>query len=553
MTTLKVCRPDYQAQSLTQTMLKQKCLRVLLCSGGIALLFVLYSVGLSHNPPGFYVDECALAYNAYLVAHTGVGEFGPRFPLYFEVFTNGFTAYMNPTQIYLLAVMFLVFPPGILVARIFSAFWIFAACPLLGFLATRLCKRQPTVGTPIWRYRAVGLIVAATALLTPWLFELSRLVLEVHFLPFALVLLLLAVHSARARESWRWYNIAAVTGTLTLLTYCYTSGRVLGPLLALGLLFFATSKRRLAAIATTWLLYGIALIPILVFNRRHPAALTKRLYEVSYIRPRMSWSEIASRFFSRYLEDQSLTGLLLTGDYHPRHHVQGSGGAIFFATFILAVTGLLFVIARRRRDRWWWFIVYGLAISIVPGAITVEPFHALRLIGYPVFLLLLTVPALEWLLVSNEQKEEDDKPHEIASRKQSRDLFHVPKLSRSTRLGVLAFLLILTVVQAVQFQTIFRRDGPKREFDYDVPYKAAYDAAVAQPNRPIYLEDGFWGPAYIHAFWYATVEGRPTSEFVHLERGVKPPSGAIVISSEQACQNCGILKRSGVYLLYKSN
>ena len=52
-------------------------------------------------------------------------------------------------------------------------------------------------------------------------------------------------------------------------------------------------------------------------------------------------SHPSSEFVRRYLEDQSLTALLMTGDYHPRHHVQGSGGAIFFATFILAMIGLL--------------------------------------------------------------------------------------------------------------------------------------------------------------------------------------------------------------------
>jgi hypothetical protein len=125
-------------------------------------------------------------------------------------------------------------------------------------------------------------------------------------------------------------------------------------------------------------------------------------------------------------------------------------------------------------------------------------------------------------------------------------------VSRSTRLGILGLVLALTIFQAVRFQAVFRRDGPKREFEFDVPYKTAYDAAIAQPARPIYLEDGKWGPAYMHALWYATVEGRPTSEFVHLAPGARPPAGAVVISSADNCQNCEMIKRSGVYLLYRS-
>jgi len=108
------------------------------------------------------------------------------------------------------------------------------------------------------------------------------------------------------------------------------------------------------------------------------------------------------------------------------------------------------------------------------------------------------------------------------------------------------------MVEAYRFQTVFRRDGPKRSFDFDVPYKDAYDAAIKQPARPIYLEDGKWGPAYIHALWYATVEKRPTSQFVHLAPGAKPPAGAIVISSADTCEHCETITHPGVYLVYKA-
>jgi hypothetical protein len=68
--------------------------------------------------------------------------------------------------------------------------------------------------------------------------------------------------------------------------------------------------------------------------------------------------------------------------------------------------GLLLIVICYRRDPWWRFVLYGLAVSIVPGVITFEPFHALRLLALPVFLSLLTVPALEWLLAPNERKQE---------------------------------------------------------------------------------------------------------------------------------------------------
>jgi 4-amino-4-deoxy-L-arabinose transferase-like glycosyltransferase len=518
------------------SVLRSKYPRILLWVTGIAFLFIGYTSGLSHNPPGFYVDESAIAYNAYLVSRTGAGEFGGRFPLYFQMFTAGFTQYVSPTQVYLLAFVFRFLPPTILLARSFSAFWIFAACLLLGFLAKRVSGQLK-----------VGIIVAATALLTPWFFEVRGLVLEPHFVPFALVLLLLAVYHAHTTANWTWRAVALVAAALALLTYCYSSGRMLGPLLAFGLLLFATTARRFIAVLGTWLLYGITLIPTLIYNWHHPGALTSRFFAATYMRPGVPWRNAACEFVRRYLEDQSLTGLLQTGHPHPRHHVIEAGGVFFFATFVLAMIGLLLVVIRHRRDPWWRFVLYGLAVSIVPGAITYEPFHALRLLAFPVFLSLLTVPALEWLLTPDEQKQE------VRGETQA----SLSGFPRSVRLGILIFLLSLTTVEAIRFQIIFRREGPKRGIFFDAPYKEVYDAAVAQPSRPIYLIDGYFGPASMHAFWCATVEGRPRSEFVYLGDAAKhpsPPIGGVVISSDtdKNCQKCQIIKRSGVYLLYRA-
>src|SRR6266403_842731 len=346
----------------------QKGVRILLCVAALVLLFGLYTWGISQNPPGFNVDESVTAYNAYLVSRTGAGEFGPRFPLLFQEYAVSNPTYINPLTIYLMAIVFRFIHPSVLVARMFAAFWMFAASLLLGVLAKRISSQ-----------RNIGIIVAGTALLTPWLFEI-------------------------------------------------------------GLLLFATTWRRLLGVVTIWLAYGITLVPLILFNRSHHGVLTKRLYEVSYIKPDALWKDIISKFVRCYLQDQSLTPLLMTGDAHWHHHVEGSGGAIFFATFVLAMAGLLLVTVRRWRDPWWRFVVYGLAVSIVPGAIADWPFHELRLMGYAVFLLVLTVPALEWLLAPGAPQRLN-----IAS----------GGVSRPVRLSVLALLLVAALAQAIDFQITF--------------------------------------------------------------------------------------------------
>src|SRR6266446_2778155 len=354
---------------------------------GITFLLLVYLDGVSTNPPGFYIDECAIAYNAYCIAHTGAGEFGNRWPLFFPVYTSGWIQYANPTQIYLLAIPFTIFRPSILLARVFSATWVFAACVLLGLLAKRISGQ-----------RRIGIIVGVTAILTPWLFEVSRLVMETYFYPMALVLFLLAVFHAQKKESWGWLTVGMLAGALMLLTYTYTVGRLLGPLMAFGLVFFVTSQDRLISIVKTWVVFALTLIPLLIFRTRHPEALTQRFYMISYIKPHSPWKEIAPTFVRRYLSDFSLVSLLMDGDGNPRHHVPGSLGSFLMAAFILSVIGLAVVIARHWREPWWRFVIFGAAASIVPGALTADQFHSLRIVAYPIFLLVLMIPGMVFLL-----------------------------------------------------------------------------------------------------------------------------------------------------------
>jgi hypothetical protein len=497
---------------------------------GFILLYFFYINDLSTNPPGFFVDESAIAYNAYCIAKTGANEFGTRFPLFFPVYTGAWTQYANPTQIYLLAIPFTVAKPTIQLARIYSASWVFAACLLLGCLAKKISGRD-----------TIGLLVALLAIFTPWLFDVSRLVMETFFYPMAVVLFLISLYAAQKKEAWSALNIVAVAATLMLLTYSYTIGRLLGPLLAAGLIIFATSQPRIISIVKTWVVFAITLIPLLIFRSKNPEALTQRFYLISYIKPDSSWSQIIPKFIRRYFEDLSLISLLFDGDTNPRHHTQGSLGSFLIGAFILVLIGMTVIIVRHWKDPWWRFVLFGAAASIVPGALTADAFHSLRLVAYPIFLLTLTIPALSSLL---------DEATSVVST--AGDKRHPPRPLRwSSRRIILTILLAGIAAQVVYFQTVFRREGPKRGWVFDAAYKDVYDAAMALSIRPIYLIDGS-EPAYVHALWYATVEGRSRDQFVHLDEGVPAPAGAIAISSEERCLNCMVIKKSGDYKLYRA-
>jgi hypothetical protein len=372
--------------------------------------------------------------------------------------------------------------------------------------------------------------------------------METYFYPMALALFLLAVFHAQRKESWSGITVGMLAVTLMLLTYTYTIGRLLGPLLALGLVFFITSQDRLLGVIKTWVVFALTLIPLLIFRSRHPQALTQRFYLISYIKPDSPWKEIAPTFIRRYLSDFSLVNLLIDGDGNPRHHVQGSLGSFLVGAFILVLIGVVVVIVRHWREPWWRFVVFGAAASIVPGALTPDPFHSLRIVAYPVFLLVLMIPGLAFLLERPTGVDDDLPPNADVQTAQSTPS---PILSSVARRTILAVLLAATGLQAIYFQSVYRREGRERGWVFDAAYKELYDAAVALPERPIYLSDGT-EPAYEHAYWYAAVEGRKVSEFVHLDEGTRAPVGSLVIGSEPDCVNCQLIKKSGDYILYRS-
>src|SRR5947199_9502710 len=138
-------RPPAEERPRRNRFLERTSLVVIIL--GFILLYLFYIDSLATNPPGFYVDESAIAYNAYCIAHTGANEFGTRFPLFFPVYTGGWVQYANPTQVYLLAIPFTGIKPSIHFARVYSASWGFAACLLLGWLAKRL--RGKTTNGPL--------------------------------------------------------------------------------------------------------------------------------------------------------------------------------------------------------------------------------------------------------------------------------------------------------------------------------------------------------------------------------------------------------------------
>ncbi|MEJ7622890.1 MAG: hypothetical protein WKF34_02750 [Pyrinomonadaceae bacterium] len=503
--------------------------RYALIVGGLIVL-VLYCYDLTGNPPGFYLDESLISYNAYHLYLTGRGEFGPTLPLYFPVLQipppHDFLGYADPVQVYLLAFLYFFFPPSIFLARFLSVAGIMAATILMGRLAVRISGRL-----------ALGVAVALVALATPWFFEISRLAFASALYPLAVVLLLTILYRVNRKERWSALEYVGIALALALCTYTYSIGRLLGPLLAFGLIVFATDINRFKAVLRAWGAYAVTLIPLAIFHFSNPNALTGRYnMSVGIIKPDMGYWDVLLTFLGNVFQNIGLRRLLLIGDPNLRHHITDTP-AIFVAMLLLAIAGIVLVVLRLRRDAWWRYILYGLVASLVPASLTVDHFHSLRLVAFPVFLTLLMVPALQWLFSDDGETADGQAPRNF-TRNPAKKL-------------ALGLLLLSVILQTLSFQESYRDlGGVKRGLWFDDAYPTVFEATVAMEQRPIYLVDGAWGQAYLHAYWYATVKGVDLSNFVHMKEGVRPPPEALVLSSEEKCLNCKMIQKAGTYLLY---
>jgi hypothetical protein len=272
------------------------------------------------------------------------------------------------------------------------------------------------------------------------------------------------------------------------------------------------------------------LIPLFVFQRRHPGALTARFTGLTYITRSGTVAADVLEFAGHYLNNFSPWRMLITGETNLRDHVPGMG-SLLLPTMILVVIGLWFIARKQQRNAWWRFIVYGLLVSAIPASLTVTEFPALRLIAVPVFLLMLTVPALMWLAESNE----------VATAK---------RISPSYKRTLLAAFIGLTIVQGLIFQWQFHRNAPQRGYLFDSHYPQVFAAAIAEGKLPVYLRERPGGSGYIQAYWYATLSGMNAPQILRQSSDQTPPPESVVISTEEDCVDCRLVVRSINYLVY---
>jgi 4-amino-4-deoxy-L-arabinose transferase-like glycosyltransferase len=476
--------------------------QTLVVIGGLALIAVVFLSVSASNPPGFFRDESAIAYNAHTLATSGKDEYGARLP----VFIRSFGDYKSPLYVYLLAGVFRVTGLSTGVARSFSAVLGLAAVLVLYALALAI-SRKPML----------ALAVAMIAGLSPWLFETTRLVFEVALMPLLIALLLLAVYRASAGP-WRLRHSVSIGLLLAAIAYTYQAGRVLAPLFAIGLVLF-WARARWRQLAATWAVFLAAVLPIGVWALIHPGTLEARYHATTYIHQGMSRWELVRQFLVHYAKNMNLWAWLAHGDANVVHHVQGAG-SLFFVEVALALVGTAVVLLRRRSDPWWRFVLFGVLASPVAASATAETLNSLRMIALPVFLPVLALPALELLAA-------------------------LPR--PGPRTAIATAVTIVFAVEAVHWQVVFRRHGGARVSAFEAQAHSVVDAAFRHGGT-VYAFRTAHGP-YVDLLLYGTIAGRSRSSTVVLD-GPRPAAGALFVGSVGECPQCPALEERGAFGIY---
>ena len=343
----------------------------------IAVAIVARNVmALATVPPGLYLDEASIGYNAWAVAHYGVDEHGIAWPLYFQAFGE----YKNPVYVYALVPFLRFLPLTATTVRVPAAIFGLVAILFVTLAAWRLSHSR-------W----VTLLACALAALTPWLVQESRVGFEVISMVTALAGALWCL--ADERQTGRgWF--AAAGAFLAVSIFAYSTGRV--EVLLFTVVFLAVfARRRFRGWWLTPSIVGLGYVLLGVWLLLHPGALTEEFTLRSIASDGAPLGTLIGRWAGNYISYFSPDFLFFHGDTNPRHNTG-------YAGMLPAITAPLFLLGlawcwRRRREALPKFVL--LCLVLGPAAAAAinnygQP-HSLRSADMLPFWLLLAVLCMD--------------------------------------------------------------------------------------------------------------------------------------------------------------
>jgi 4-amino-4-deoxy-L-arabinose transferase-like glycosyltransferase len=365
------------------------------------ILFIIIALGfliriINLNYPPLLWDEASLGYNAYSILKTGKDEYGKFLPYIFKSFGD----YKPGLYVYLAVPFVAVFGLNPIAVRLPSVI-LGSLLPLLFYLF--IVKVSP-------KSKKIALIAAALVAFNPWNIHFSRGAWETNVLIFEL---LLAAYFYVSNK-YLWSSLAFVS---TL--YTYQGGKIMSPLIILGLLLFFHQKFNLKNFALKFVL-PLAILSLPIFYGLLFGSDSNRLQVFglwSYHRPATEVAQIKAEssgldyqifhseplyflrnFFTRYFNYFSPRFLTFEGDWQTGRNSAQYIGVILYPTIIFFLIGLFISLAQTITPPTLFFLFW-LLIGPLPGALTLDIIQPVRTLSLTFPLLYFTAVGLSFFFL----------------------------------------------------------------------------------------------------------------------------------------------------------
>src|SRR4030042_6966671 len=314
---------------------------------GVAILIILLLAfylrfnRLTQSPPGFYLDEASIGYNAYSMLKTGKDEYGVAWPLFFRAFGE----YKNPVFIYALVPLIAINGLSIETIRLGAVVW-----GSLGVLATAW------LALVVSRNKLFSLLSALVLTLTPWHIHYSRMAYEAITLP-TLFIFMLAGFVAWIKTKKISYGVIFCLGS-GLTFYSYTTARFWLPftLSLIAILFRKYCRERKWAFLTFAAAISALIFPIIPWLYRYPGSLLARFNQIALWSDKVNLSEVLRRFFLNFMGHWDPRFLFINGDPNIRHSSQFYS-ELLFVWLLFLFLGIYVCFKYLRKQAFWQLVM----------------------------------------------------------------------------------------------------------------------------------------------------------------------------------------------------
>lgn len=356
----------------------------------LAAFLRLYEV--DSNPPGLYIDEVSIGYNAYTILTKGVDEYGVPYPLWFKSFGD----YKMPVYIYAVSGAMALFGKTELAVRLPSVVAGVMTVVVLYFFIRGFEKKDDKRG----QYAFLALLSAFLLSISSYHIQFSRGGFEVNLALFIFLSGCLFLQYFLRHQQKRY--LAASLCLFVLSSYTYHSFRVLAPIAIFTGLILLNTTRSLAR--KEIFLSGIGslmlFLPLIIFSLSPNGS--QRFSQTSIFSEYPLTNEWAKLYtyplvlLKNYVSYFSLHFLFSFGDGIGRHQVPGFG-LLFRTQLPLLIAGITTLI-KMRKTMLARVMLFLLLVAPIPAMLARPSPHSLRPLLLVIPLTVIMAMGLRYLL-----------------------------------------------------------------------------------------------------------------------------------------------------------